>query len=43
MIAVGCVKKHDIAVSGALGNALFPLRDMAKLTLFSCLLLTLPR
>ncbi len=41
MVAVGCMKKHDIAVSGALGCALFPLCEMAKLTPFSGLLLTL--
>ena len=35
MIAVGCMKKNDIAFSAALGDALFPLRDMAKLTPFS--------
>ena len=41
MIAVGCMKENDVAFSGALGYALFPVRDMAKLTLLSCLLLTL--
>ena len=41
MVAVGCMEKNDIAFSAALGYALFPVRDMAKLTLLSCLLLTL--
>ena len=41
MVAVGCVKKNDVAFSGALGCALFPLRDTAMLTLLFCLLFTL--
>ncbi len=42
MVAVGCVQVNAIAFSCAFGCALFPLRDIAKLTPLSCSLLTLP-
>ena len=42
MIAVGCMEVNAIAFSCSFGFPFFPLRDMAKLTPFSCLLLTLP-
>jgi hypothetical protein len=41
MVSVGCVEENDVAFSGALGYARFPLRDTAMLTRLSCLLLTL--
>jgi hypothetical protein len=42
MVAVGCMEVNAIAFSCSFGFPFFPLRDMAKLTTFSCLLLTLP-
>ena len=40
MVAVGCMEVNAIAFSCTFGFPFFPLRDMAKLTLLSCLLLT---